>query len=92
MKEIGKPPKMLERSPGNYVEWVSAAKGEKPLDYCKANFGYSGPMTECMLLGNIAMRMGRKLDWDGPNLRVTNVEEANKFVNKEYRDGWKFEI
>jgi predicted dehydrogenase len=91
-KELGKPPKMLERSPGNYVEWVSAAKGEKPLDYCKSNFSYAGPMCECMILGNIAMRMGRKLEWDGPNLTVTNVPEANKFVNKEYRDGWKFEI
>jgi len=92
MKEIGKPPKMLERSPGNYVEFVMAAKGEKPLDYCKANFSYAGPMVECMLLGNIAMRMGRKLEWDAANLKVTNVPEANKFVNKEYRDGWKFEI
>ena len=57
-----------------------------------ADSGYAGPMVECMLLGNIAMRLGRKLDWDGPNLTCTNVPEANKFVNKEYRDSWKFDI
>jgi predicted dehydrogenase len=91
-KEIGKPPKMLERSPGNYAEWVQAAKGEKPLDYCKSNFAYAGPMTECMILGNIAMRTGRKLEWDAANLKVTNVPEANQYVNKEYRQGWKYEV
>lgn len=89
MKEIGKPKRMLERSPGHIQEWLMACRGEKPIDYPKSNFSYAGPMTETILLGNLAIRMGRRLEWDGPNLRVTNVLEANRYVTKEYRAGWK---
>ncbi len=89
MKEIGKPPEMLERSPGHYKEWVMAARGEKSIDYPKSNFHYAGPMSETILLGNVALRVGRRLDWDGPNMRITNVPEANEFVSKTYREGWR---
>ena len=41
------------------------------------------------LLGNIAMRLGKKLAWDGPNQRFTNDEDANQYLQREYRDGWK---
>jgi hypothetical protein len=92
MKEIGKPPKMLDRSVGHYKEWFLACKGEKPLDFPKSNFLYAGPFTESILLGNVALKMGvgKKLFWDGPNLKVTNLPEANKYINKEYRKGWFF--
>jgi predicted dehydrogenase len=92
MKEIGKPPKMLERSEGHYKEFFLAAKGDKPIDYPKSNFAYAGPMSESILLGNVALKVGvgKKLIWDGPNLKVTNIPEANKYVNKEYRKGWDF--
>ena len=90
MKEIGKPPKMLDRSPGHYKEWYLALTGEKPYDFPKSNFGYAGPMTEKILLGNIALRVGKRIEWDGPNLKITNIPDANKYVNKEYRKGWKF--
>jgi predicted dehydrogenase len=92
MKEIGKPPQMLERSPGPFEEWIMAAKGEKPIDYPKSNFTYSGPMTETILLGNIALRMGRRLEWNGAKMEFTNVPEANQYVRKEYRPGWKFDL
>jgi hypothetical protein len=90
MKEIGKPPQMLERSPGHYKEWVMACKGEKPSDFARSNFAYAGPFTEAILLGNVALRVGRRLEWDGKNLQVTNVPEANQYISKEYREGWKF--
>jgi hypothetical protein len=90
MKEVGKPPQMLERSPGHVKEWVMAARGEKPSDFPKSNFAYAGPMTETILLGNIALRVGRRLEWDSENLRFTNVPEANQYVSKEYRAGWRF--
>ncbi len=90
MKEVGKPPELLERSPGHVEEWIKAAKGEEPIDFPKSNFAYAGPMTETVLLGNIALRMGRRLEWDGERMEFTNVPEANEFVSKEYRDGWKF--
>ncbi|MBI5864892.1 MAG: Gfo/Idh/MocA family oxidoreductase [Planctomycetes bacterium] len=90
MKEIGKPKQLLERSPGHFKEWVQACVGEKPVDFPKTNFGYSGPMTETIQLGNVALRMGRRLEWDGAKLQFTNCPEANQFVSKEYRQGWKF--
>ena len=89
MQELGKPPQLLERSPGHINEWVMAAAGEKPIDYPKSNFDYAGPFTEAILLGNIALRVGRRLEWDGANMRFTNVPEANQYLTKEYRDGWK---
>ncbi|MFQ5806362.1 MAG: Gfo/Idh/MocA family protein [Phycisphaerae bacterium] len=89
-REIGFAPEMLERSPGHAKEWVMACKGEKPINYPKSNFAYAGPFTETILLGNIALRVGRRLEWDGENMRFTNVPEANEFVRKEYRAGWRF--
>lgn len=90
MQEIGKPPQLLERSPGHVDEWVMACVGDKPLDFPKSNFSYAGPFSEVILLGNVALRVGRKLLWDGPNLKITNIPEANQFLTKEYRSGWKF--
>jgi predicted dehydrogenase len=90
MQELGKPPQLLERSPGHILEWIMAVAGEKPIDYPKSNFDYSGPFSETVLLGNIALRVGRRLEWDGPNLQFTNVPEANQYVTKEYREGWRF--
>ena len=89
MKAIGKPKPLLERSPGHYVEWLLAVSGQKPLDYPKSRFAYAAPMTESILLGNIALRMGRRLEWDGANMRFKNVPDADQYVTKEYRAGWK---
>lgn len=89
MKAIGKPAKLLERSPGQMEEWVQACLGEKPIDYTGSRFAYAGPMTETILLGNVALRIGRRLEYDGANLRFTNVSEANQYITKEYRSGWR---
>lgn len=53
-----------------------------------ANFDYSGPLTEMMLLGNIALRTGKKLEWDGVNMKFTNSPEADRYLHREYRQGW----
>ena len=90
MKEIGKPPQLLERSPGQIQEWLLACIGEKPADYARSNFAYAGPFTESILLGNIALRVGRRLEWNGAEMKFTNVPEANQYVTKEYRAGWKY--
>lgn len=92
MKQIGKPPQLLDRSPGHVLEWVMACVGDAPVDFPKSNFHYAGPMSSTILLGNVALRLGRRLEWDGDAMRVTNVDEANQFVNKPYREGWKFDI
>ena len=98
---IGKPPEMLPRNPdgdgdyGQYMDWQRACKGEKPWNAPGSNFTYSAPFTESILLGNIALRVGKmneKLLWDGKNMKFTNSEEANKFVSKDYRKGWDHKL
>ncbi len=91
-KEYGRPPKVLPRSPGHHKEWINACKGGEPAG---SNFDLSGPLTEVVLLGNVALRMGQtlyekglKLYYDGPNMQVTNLPEANKYIRSEYREGW----
>jgi hypothetical protein len=89
-KEIGKPRQMLERSPGHYKEWVMAANGEQPANYPRSNFLYAGPMTEVILLGNLAMKAGKRMEYDADKMRFTNDKDANKLLTKEYRMGWDF--
>ena len=87
------PPKTLPRSVGHYEEWAVACKGGKPAG---SNFDFAGHLTEVVLLGNIALRKDLKeavskkgLKWDGPNLKITNLPEANEYIHKSYREGWE---
>jgi hypothetical protein len=79
------PPKALPRTVGHYREWILAAKGDKPA-HC--NFEIASRMTEVALLGTLAARTARYLEWDSANVRVTNDAEANRLVNPPYRQGW----
>lgn len=72
--------------PGMKKEWIEAVRGG-PNPF--SNFDVAGLLTEFILLGNVAIRTGKKLEWDGLNCQVTNCPEANAFVNKEYRKGWE---
>jgi len=86
MKDYKFPDPYIPRIPGGpYRDWIQACKGGRPA--C-SNFDYSGPLTEMVLLGNLAVRSGKKIQWDPKNLRVTNVPEANQYVRREYRSGW----
>jgi predicted dehydrogenase len=95
--------RVIGNADGHQTQWVNAIKagfGNAPLS---SSFDYSGPFTESVLMGNLAIRSymmregegnkitypGRKkLLWDGVNLRITNFEPANQFVKREYREGW----
>jgi len=79
------PPRTLPRSPGIYQEFIRACKGGEPT---VADFKFSGALTEMVLAGNLAVRTGRTILWDGPNMRCTNVPEANQYVRRPYRKGW----
>ena len=85
MKAYKQPPKTIPRSNGHHKDWINACKGGKP---ASSNFDYAGPLTEMVLLGNLAIRTGKKLNWDGPNMRSANVPEANQYVHTQYREGW----
>lgn len=84
-KAYKRPARTILRSIGHYREWFGACKGGQKAG---ADFDYGGPLTEVVLLGNVAIRTGKRLDWDGPNLKVTNVAEANESLHSPYRNGW----
>jgi predicted dehydrogenase len=80
------PPKpSIPDSIGHYAEWVAACKTGGPTG---CNFDYSGALTEMVLLGNVAFRIGKKLQWDAADLKATNWPEADRFIRREYRKGW----
>jgi hypothetical protein len=89
---------------GHQRKWVDACKagfGSAEHKALTSSFDYAGPMTETVLMGNLAIRSymlrnnknefyGRKkLLWDGANMKITNLEEANQFVTRTYRKGWE---
>ena len=84
---FGKPAQKLPRIPNEHHEmnWVDAAKGKAQ---ASCPFEYAAKLTEVMLLGVVALRAGKKLSYDGDNMRVTNVAGANDFLKRDYRTGW----
>lgn len=81
------PKQKIPRSPGFYKEWINAIKGNKEIP--TADFNYSGPLTEIVLLGVIAIRTGKKLFWDNNEMEITNVRDANIYLQNKYRKGWE---
>jgi hypothetical protein len=86
-KDFEAPPKTIPRSIGHRAEWIQACKDRKPED-AKAGFAYSGPFTEALLVGNLAVRLQRRIEWDGKSMRATNCPEAETLIAKQYRNGF----
>ena len=84
---FGKPAQKLPRIPNENHEmnWADAAKGKTETS---CPFEYAAKLTEVMLLGVVSLRAGRKLEYDGANMRITNIGEANAFLRREPRPGW----
>lgn len=101
MKEINVPKTIARVPEGHYVQWVNACIAGYGKNKLSSSFDYAGPLTETILMGNLALRSwnikndkgrftGRKkLLWDAKNMKITNFDEANQFVKREYREGWK---
>jgi predicted dehydrogenase len=104
-------PQTIARVPGgdegHYAAWVEAAiagYGSEKAKNLSSHFDIAGPLTESVLMGNLAIRSydiqkkkgeeieypGQhiKLLWDGPNMKITNFDDANQFVKRTYREGW----
>ncbi len=84
----GDPQKLAKNGKGDdgmKAEWVAGIKGG-PAPF--SNFGYAARLTEAILLGNVAIRVGKKLEWDAASLRATNCPEADQYIKTEYRKGW----
>lgn len=79
------PPPTLPDSIGHYAEWIAACKTGSPTG---CNFDYAGALTEAALLGNVAYRVGRPLEWDAAALKASNCPEAQPFIRRDYRPGW----
>jgi hypothetical protein len=94
-------PRIAGAEAGHYTQWVDACmKGYGKMEL-SSPFEYAGPMTEAVLMGNLALRSyamrgpngegypGRKkLLWDARNMKITNFDDANQFVKRDYREGW----
>ncbi len=88
MADYVRPAPTIARVPGNspHQDWIRACKGGPAP--C-SNFEVSGPFAEMVLLGNVALHLGKTIEWDSKNLRVKNAPEAAPLIHKHYRDGWK---
>jgi hypothetical protein len=87
MKDFHRPPRTIPRSIGHRAEWIEACKQGKPED-AKAGFAYSGPFTEALLVGNLASRLQKRIQWDGAAMRAVDAPEADAIIRKHYRDGF----
>ena len=80
------PDQTIPNSVGHYREWINACKTGSPTT---CNFDYSGPLAETVLLGTVAFRTGKKLEWDATNRRAINCPEADRYLFRDYRKGWE---
>lgn len=89
---------------GHYVQWVNACMAGYGKKELSSSFDYAGPLTETILMGNLALQAwnikdakgnfgGRKkLLWDAKDMKVTNFDEANQFVKREYKNGYTLDL
>ena len=85
-REYKRPPKTIPRVAGHHADWLQACKGGTPA--C-SNFDYGSRLTEFILLGALALRTGKVLKWDAEAMRVSNVPEAQQWIEGTYRKGWE---
>jgi hypothetical protein len=71
----------------HHLEWINAIKENDP-KLCYSRFEIGAQLTEIMLLGCVSLRVGKKIEWDGPNMTATNCPEAAQFIKRENRSGW----
>ena len=84
-KDYPQPPQTIARSPGHYKEWIAACKGGAP---AMSNFDYASQLTEAVLLGNVALRLGKKIEWDVRDMRAKSTPDADQYVHPQFRDAW----
>ena len=82
-----KPPApTLPRAEEHHSEWIKACKGGPPT---QANFQYAARLTEGLLVGQLAIRVGKKIEWDEKQMQATGCPEANAFIHPQFRSGWE---
>jgi hypothetical protein len=88
MQSMKQPPRTLPRPKNIMADFLDACRAGKK--ETAAPFEYGAQLTEFSLLGNLAQHagVGKKIEWDGPNMKVTNIPELNEWVRRPYRKGW----
>jgi len=84
-KDFKPPAPTIPPSRGHYQEWLHGIRTGEPT---LCNFDYSGKLIEHNLLGTVAFRVGKKLQWDAKALKAANCPEADRFIRRQYREGW----
>ena len=84
--DFKRPEKTIARSVGHHKEWVNACKNGTPTT---CNFDYSGALAETVLLGNVAYKAGKKIEWDAADMKCSNAPDADQYLRREYRKGWE---
>ena len=84
-KDFKRPKPFIPNSPGHHQQWVLACRTGTPTD---SPFSYSGPLTEANHLGNVAFRVGKKIEWDSLNMKAAGCPEADQFLGRKPRKGW----
>jgi predicted dehydrogenase len=80
------PAPSLPRTPEHHIEWVRAIKGGPKTE---SNFAYASVLTESLLVGMLALRTGKPIEWDAANMRARNCPEADPFIHPQFRTGWE---
>jgi predicted dehydrogenase len=86
-KDVKKPEPKLPRSPGHFTEWVDAIKAGDPTK-ALSNFDYAAQLTETVLLGVVALKAGKTIEWDAAGMRAKNCSYADEFIRRDYRKGY----
>jgi hypothetical protein len=86
-REFGRPEQLLERSPGHHEEFFMACRGEKPREFSRSNYSYSGPMAANVQLGNLCARAGKKLVLNEQG-DIISDPKINELAWREPRAGW----
>ncbi len=79
---------VIPESIGHHAEWIEAIKKGSSPDATTCNFGYSGCLAETVLLGPVAYRCGRRLEYNSDAMEAVNCPEASKYLTSDYREGW----
>lgn len=87
-KTLVKPKETIKRSAGHHRDWIDAIKGGPP---ASSAFSYGAKLTEITLLGLVAMRTGKVIQWDATKMRARGCPEAEQIIRGEYRDGWRLD-
>jgi predicted dehydrogenase len=80
------PAKTLPRTAEHHIEFIEACKGGPPT---QSNFAYAARLTEGLLVGYLAQRTGKRIEWDAKKMKAKGVPEADRFIHPEFRKGWE---